>query len=502
IENSVISGNSAAWGGGLCVKRAVDSLIISNCDISGNAAKGLEGEVAYGGGIICIQCWEADADEPHSFRLYNCTIAGNRAETGGAICNYDSVLTVANCILWDDSATDGSEIAIMNPSGWHSSLSIAYSDAQGGEDEIYVEPDCTLNWNPGNIDADPCFVEEGFWDVNDFWVDGDYRLLVGSPCIDTGDPNYIPRPDETDLDGNPRIVNDRLDMGAYEYTPPIPAEINVKPKTLNLRSKGKSIACRIYLPEGYNIADIDPDSIFLEDEIPADWIWFYEDEQVVMAKFSRPALQQLLADLGTPTTVELLVSGQLIDGTPFEGTDTIRVIGKGHMRRRRVNSNSKVVDGIEYYIQTDKAVYILGENVKMLYRVTNQTDEDATFGFGGSPEWNFWVEKDAENIWTAVQAWWWFGSRFTLGPSEYKEYPYEWNMRDNDENVVNLGVYDVIGGLDGGSHLWDFTRVSVDIRIISDRIVRKEVDMNPDTIRPIDKPRKKPPSTSILRRKR
>jgi hypothetical protein len=36
-----------------------------------------------------------------------------------------------------------------------------------------------------------------------------------------------------------------------------------------------------------------------------------------------------------------------------------------------VNSNSIVQDDIEYYIQTNKAVYDLGENVEMLYRVTN-----------------------------------------------------------------------------------------------------------------------------------
>ena len=36
-----------------------------------------------------------------------------------------------------------------------------------------------------------------------------------------------------------------------------------------------------------------------------------------------------------------------------------------------VNSNSIVQDGIEYYIQTDKAVYNLGENIEMLHRLTN-----------------------------------------------------------------------------------------------------------------------------------
>ncbi len=36
-----------------------------------------------------------------------------------------------------------------------------------------------------------------------------------------------------------------------------------------------------------------------------------------------------------------------------------------------VNSNSIVKGDIEYYLQTDKAVYEAGETVQKLYRVTN-----------------------------------------------------------------------------------------------------------------------------------
>lgn len=139
-------------------------------------------------------------------------------------------------------------------------------------------------------------------------------------------------------------------------------------------------------------------------------------------------------------------------------------------RATPVDSNSIIQDGIEYYIQTDKFVYDLGENVEMLYRVTNLRQEDVTFSFPGTPEWNFWVEKDGENIWTAVEGWWLIGSGFTLAPSEYKEYPFEWDMRDAEDNLVNIGEYDVIGGLDGGTSIhskdYDFTRVSVPITIV------------------------------------
>ncbi|HUS72686.1 MAG TPA: choice-of-anchor Q domain-containing protein, partial [Sedimentisphaerales bacterium] len=51
----------------------------------------------------------------------------------------------------------------------------------------------------------------------------DWHLGLGSPCIDAGDPCYVAEPNEKDLDGNPRIIGGRIDMGAYEFQnmPPV-----------------------------------------------------------------------------------------------------------------------------------------------------------------------------------------------------------------------------------------------------------------------------------------
>lgn len=40
-----------------------------------------------------------------------------------------------------------------------------------------------------------------------------------------------------------------------------------------------------------------------------------------------------------------------------------------------VDSNSIVEDGIEHYIQTNKSIYDLGEDVEILYRITNSRSE-------------------------------------------------------------------------------------------------------------------------------
>jgi hypothetical protein len=179
-----------------------------------------------------------------------------------------------------------------------------------------------MDWGDGNIDADPCFVELGYWDVNGVWVEGDYHLLPNSPCIDAGDPDYVAGPNETDLDGKPRVMGGRVDMGAYEA--PIPAEAGILPKTINLASKGNWITALLWLPEQYNVAGIEPNSIFLEDEIKPEQFSVNEQQQVATAKFAREDVQPIL-EVGD---INLKITGRLTDGTVFEAADTIKVIDK------------------------------------------------------------------------------------------------------------------------------------------------------------------------------
>ncbi|MHC4488743.1 MAG: right-handed parallel beta-helix repeat-containing protein [Planctomycetota bacterium] len=213
LINCVFTENYARFNGGGMHNRGSD-LIMLNCIFTNNFSED------YGGGIYNF--WSSP-------NLTNCTLNGNWAGTsGGGIFNKGSDAKLTNCILWGDTAPQGSEIYLVKyidymGREYPSTLDANYSDMDGWDTNIYVGDDCMLNWGNDNIDADPCFVEPGYWDVNGLWLDGDYHLLPGSPCIDVGDPNYIAGTNETDLDGNPRVIGGRIDMGAYEFqnAPPV-----------------------------------------------------------------------------------------------------------------------------------------------------------------------------------------------------------------------------------------------------------------------------------------
>jgi hypothetical protein len=104
----------------------------------------------------------------------------------------------------------------------------------------------------------------------------------------------------------------------------IEAAIDIDLDTLDLRSERRWVTCYIWLPEGYNVADIDPYTIFLQDQIEASWMWFDEEQQVAMAKFGHSELQHILE----PGQMQLAVSGILTDRTRFKGTDTITIVGR------------------------------------------------------------------------------------------------------------------------------------------------------------------------------
>jgi hypothetical protein len=104
----------------------------------------------------------------------------------------------------------------------------------------------------------------------------------------------------------------------------VDVNVQIHPETLNLSSAGQWVTCEIFIPEDYNTADVNMASVQIQDEVQPDRIWFNDKQNVLMGKFNRSALQEILE----PGEVELTVSGYFNDGTYFEGRDTIRILSK------------------------------------------------------------------------------------------------------------------------------------------------------------------------------
>jgi len=114
------------------------------------------------------------------------------------------------------------------------------------------------------------------------------------------------------------------------------AKIDVKPDTLNLKSNGKWITAYIELPLCYNVADINVSSIMLNGTIRPESrptsIGDYDNDGIpdLMVKFDRTQIiNYIWSALGRQTKfgqVILAVSGKLKNGTPFEGSDKIKIL--------------------------------------------------------------------------------------------------------------------------------------------------------------------------------
>jgi hypothetical protein len=125
----------------------------------------------------------------------------------------------------------------------------------------------------------------------------------------------------TDASGN---SNESLEHNFSTLTPPtvIPANIVIKPETLNLNSTGVFTAF-ITLPAGYNMTDIDISTVICEGALAVKGM--VADDNKYIAKFDR----EDLTDVEPGDAVTIAVMGTLYDKTPFAGNDTITVISEG-----------------------------------------------------------------------------------------------------------------------------------------------------------------------------
>jgi hypothetical protein len=180
--------------------------VLSNCILSGNAAASGGGGSCSGTLINCKLLYNAAYNGGGAYygTLHNCLLSGNVAANYGGGAYYG---TLNNCSLSGNSAANYGGGAF---DGTHRNGIIYFNSAANGSNYwgggLQYSCAAPLPGGVGNIADDPQFLNR---------ATGDYHLGAGSPCIDRGSNAFVQG--TTDLDGNPRIANIFVDMGAYEF---------------------------------------------------------------------------------------------------------------------------------------------------------------------------------------------------------------------------------------------------------------------------------------------
>jgi len=195
ILNNNISENITQRNGG-----GIYTTFSSGIKIIGNLLYSNHAELS-GGGIYC---------ENSEMLIANNTVCFNEAEgpysKGGGIYCLNSNPNIFNTILFSNTAVTSGNQVFLNA---NSDPNFFYSNIEGGISAFGLADTVVYNGlYENNIEIEPQFILSG---------DHPYNLDITSPCINAGNPDtiglFIP---EVDLAGNTRIVQDTIDIGAYE----------------------------------------------------------------------------------------------------------------------------------------------------------------------------------------------------------------------------------------------------------------------------------------------
>jgi hypothetical protein len=222
LEDCRFVRNSAKYGGGAgggCLGSVV------RCAFLGNTS-------TFGGGGLGAYTVGADLS------IVDSTFEGNdgvQISAFGVTLAAGDVVRIERCTFADNHAAASIGAAVVSTTNSVSSLRVVDSilfdnDRAGIDDEaaqiaappgaITIDRCCLEGWTgalggSGNFGSDPLFVDP---------VSGRYDLQLASPCVEAGDPGYVPAAGfERDVAGNCRVLDaqlDRtpaLDLGAHEF---------------------------------------------------------------------------------------------------------------------------------------------------------------------------------------------------------------------------------------------------------------------------------------------
>lgn len=232
IRNGYI-GTTSGFEDGAGAKIQTNSTL-SHCKIYNNTNVG---DLCYGGGVFLYYATLSDCYLYNNTNSYmggggyayysdviNCVITNNSGnDSGGGL--YADNANLTNCTVAENSSTysSGKDLhayssTIYNSIIWNSNPNGSFSQSNNSTIE-YTAITGTLVDGEGNLllESSNNGSDDSLNYVRFVQVGTDWSLQPNSACIDAG-TNLATLP-PYDILGNPRINNDRVDLGAYELSP-------------------------------------------------------------------------------------------------------------------------------------------------------------------------------------------------------------------------------------------------------------------------------------------
>lgn len=214
INSNIVMSNLAEEGGGFFIQNAQNLSITNNLFLSNNASK-------WGG---AIRLFQYNGKEIYSNKISQ---ANGLTSSSNKISGRNNQLLILNNTFSDNSADEGGAIYVKTnphtPKIYNSIFWENYAPPNKAKD-LFIDASSTITVCNNDLDI---IAIQGEWEGEDnifenpnFVGSGDhpYQINDYSPCIDVGttDITGLNLP-EYDLAGEVRIVNDSVDMGAYEW---------------------------------------------------------------------------------------------------------------------------------------------------------------------------------------------------------------------------------------------------------------------------------------------
>ena len=224
IANSSFTSNSGSSGG--AIYNAAGNLTLTGDSMTGNTASsnggGLYSSVGEFTGTNVLLADNTATNGGGVYQsgalsyLYNATVAKNTAKFGGGVYN-TTRLYLTNTIVAENTAEDGVDVWTADGSDTRTMLrSTLVRDASH-----LTGIDVYASGSTNKVGTASAPINAGF--VNS--SKADYHLTSSSVAVNAGNNGLVTV--NVDLDGNARIVNDLVDLGAYEYAiPTVPVELD------------------------------------------------------------------------------------------------------------------------------------------------------------------------------------------------------------------------------------------------------------------------------------